>query len=311
MAGRNVTVPWTINRVAITTQGGAIQDVVLFAGADKIVGLSSSKGLDNLQKMCPDVNLAQTVYSSSINAETIIALNPDIVITSKSSTNKTTYQQIEAAGIPVVGIGCGSNNNIELIEKEFRMFGALFNCPEKAEALISFWDTQLAMIQQHEQSITSENKVRAYYVLGSITHTNGKSAWGQALMDSAGVINVAYDLTVSDTDVEQLIKWNPDLMFLSSNEGKFVSISEVMTSPQLQDISAVKNTRVYLSPVGTFWWDRPSPEAILGITWLAKTAYPAQFADVDLFSISSNFYQTFYNYTLTPSDYQGFLAPTS
>jgi iron complex transport system substrate-binding protein len=192
------------------------------------------------------------------------------------------------------------------------MLGALFNCPEKAEALINFWDTQLAMIQQHELSITSANKVRVYYVLGSVTHTNGNGAWGQTLMDSAGVTNVAYDLgTVKDINVEQLITWNPDLMFLSSNEGTFQSISSVMNNAKLQDINAVKTGNVHLSPVGTFWWDRPSPEAILGITWLAKTAYPTQFADVDLFSISSNFYQTFYNYTLTQSDYQGFLAPTT
>ncbi|OPY00115.1 MAG: hypothetical protein A4E58_00155 [Syntrophorhabdus sp. PtaB.Bin006] len=58
--------------------------------------------------------------------------------------------------------------------------------------------------------------------------------------------------------------------------------------------------------LGAFWWDRPSPEAILGIIWLAKTLYPEDMADIDLRKEAMLFYKTFYGYALTDREYETF-----
>jgi iron complex transport system substrate-binding protein len=111
--------------------------------------------------------------------------------------------------------------------------------------------------------------------------------------------------------LEQLLVWNPDVMILSSNEGTFVSVEDITGNTQLEDIKAVTDGELHLCPVGTFWWDRPAPEAILGITWLAKTLYPESFADVDLKALSKDFYNRFYDYELSDEEFNAFLAPTA
>ena len=135
---------------------------------------------------------------------------------------------------------------------------------------------------------------------------------GQALITAAGGINVAEEIGAErDIVLEQLLVWNPDVMILSSNEGTFVSVEDITGAAQLQEIKAVIDRELYLCPVGTFWWDRPAPEAILGITWLAKTLYPEQFADIDLKALSKDFYNRFYNYELSDDEFTGFLNPTA
>jgi iron complex transport system substrate-binding protein len=68
----------------------------------------------------------------------------------------------------------------------------------------------------------------------------------------------------------------------------------------------VKENAVYCCPVGAFWWDRPSPEAILGIMWLAKTLYPKAMSDIDIKKETKWFFERFYKYSLTDKEYESF-----
>jgi iron complex transport system substrate-binding protein len=71
-------------------------------------------------------------------------------------------------------------------------------------------------------------------------------------------------------------------------------------------VRAVRENAVYRCPVGAFWWDRPSPEAILGIMWLAKTLYPSACADVDIKGETDSFFRRFYGYNLSDEEYEAF-----
>jgi len=101
----------------------------------------------------------------------------------------------------------------------------------------------------------------------------------------------------------------PDVIILSSNEGTFIPVDDVKNNDQLASIGAVRNNLIYECPVGSFWWDRPSPEAPLGILWLAKTIYPEKFIDIDLKAETQDFYRTYYGYTLSDQEYEKFLNP--
>lgn len=142
--------------------------------------------------------------------------------------------------------------------------------------------------------------------------------------------------TFDDVNLETLIKYNPDIVFAGAtstrmNEkiksanttlftldiGKhsiqtlldeFLAVGNILNNPALSKLQAVLNKDVYQAPVGTFWWDRPSPESILGILWLSKIIYPQQFSDIDLMAISKDFYKKFYNYTLSDDEYKSFFA---
>jgi iron complex transport system substrate-binding protein len=310
MGGYNVTVPVTINRIVVTCQGGVTQEIAALGGADKIVGQPSMAQFPTLLKLYPAFNnVTDSGSFANINVETILALEPDVVIASKSSSQTELYQKLVTAGIPVVGVNTGAAD-INTILTEFRMMGQLLNNSTQADKMINFWNTQLEVVADHLQSVPSENRTTVFYVRGgSITRTD--TSWGQAFISTAGGINVAaVQAPSSEVNLEQLLEWNPDMIIICKT-GSATSISFVTNSSQLQNLDAIKNNQVYMCPVGTFWWERPSPEAVLGITWLAHTMYPDQFADVDIYSIAKTFYQEFFNYNLSSSEFATMLSLTS
>jgi iron complex transport system substrate-binding protein len=79
-----------------------------------------------------------------------------------------------------------------------------------------------------------------------------------------------------------------------------------MANPKLKKLKAVTTGCVYPCPIGAFWWDRPSPEAILGILWLSKKLYPEVLADIDLKDESRIFYREFYGHELTDPEFEEF-----
>lgn len=242
-----------------------------------------------------------------INVEQIIALQPDVVIASVTSEKGNT--KLREAGIPVVTVMTG-RGNMSQMRSEFAMIGQLLGNGNQATTLNTYWDAKLALVKERIAAIPADQKKRVYYMLGKTTHTNGGSWWGQEYITAAGGINVAEELgTNRDTSLEQLVKWNPDVIIISSNEGTYIPITDVKNNAQLGSISAVKNNQLYECPVGSFWWDRPSPESPLGILWLAKTLYPEKFADIDLKAETQDFYQTYYGYTLSDAEYEKFQNP--
>jgi iron complex transport system substrate-binding protein len=308
MMGNTVEVPVTLNRIAITCCGGATHEVMTMGGADTIVAQPAKCIMPQLKVMQPSFSDVTDAGSfDEVNVEQIIALHPDVVIASVTSEKGNT--KIRESGIPVVTVMTG-RGNMSLMKSEFAMIGQLLGRESNAKSLLSYWDAKLALVNERVSTIPQDQRKKVYYMLGKTTHTNGGGWWGQEYITAAGGINVAEELgTNRDTSVEQVIKWNPDVIILSSNEGTFISIGDVKNNTQLSSIAAIKNNQIYECPIGSFWWDRPSPESPLGILWLAKSLYPDKFSDIDLKTETQNFYKTYYGYSLSDAEYGKFLNP--
>lgn len=308
MMGNTVVVPQEVNRIVVTCCGGATHEVMVMGAGDRIVAQPAKCIMPELKVMKPGFSTVTDAGSfDDINVEQIIALQPDVVIASVTSEKGNT--KLREAGIPVVTVMTG-RGNMSQMRSEFAMIGQLLGNGNQATTLNTYWDAKLALVKERIAAIPADQKKRVYYMLGKTTHTNGGSWWGQEYITAAGGINVAEELgTNRDTSLEQLVKWNPDVIIISSNEGTYIPITDVKNNAQLGSISAVKNNQLYECPVGSFWWDRPSPESPLGILWLAKTLYPEKFADIDLKAETQDFYQTYYGYTLSDAEYEKFQNP--
>ena len=98
-----------------------------------------------------------------------------------------------------------------------------------------------------------------------------------------------------------------------SKVGKFLEkknrVKQILHNPQLANVKAVKNGRVYGFPVGAFWWERPSPESPLGFLWLTKQLYPQLMQDIDIKKETKYFYKTFFDYELSDEEFEAFLNP--
>jgi len=308
MSGKNVTVPVTINKIVVTCYGGASNEIVVLGASDKIVGQPSMQAFPVLVKMYPSLNNTVNAGSfNNVNVEQILKLNPDIVVAGKTSTQGNLA--ITKAGIPVVTVSIGSGN-VSALMTEFKMMGKLLDNENQSNALVSYWNDRLQMINDRLSNVSPDQRKTVYYMLGGFTHTNGGNLWGQSFITAAGGINVAQNFGPGeDLNYEQLLSWNPDVIIISSNEGNFTTIAQVQNNTQLSGLNAVKNGQLYECPIGAFWWDRPSPEAILGIEWLAKTLYPNRFTDINMVNETKDFYRTFYHYNLTDEEANAFLNP--
>ncbi len=308
MGGKSVFVPEKVERILITCYGGVTQEMAVLGLAEKIVGQPSMERFPLLLSRYPAFGeLPHAGSFNNINVEEALKLRPDLVLA--SVTAEKGNQQLRDVGLPVVTVLTG-RADMETLQKEFLLLGSLTGQEARARELVDYWQKILGLLEERLASLSQGERKPVYYMLGNPLHTNGSAWWGEAFIRTAGGINVASEMgKVRDVNVEQLLQWDPDVLILSSNEGKPVLRRDLEEDPRLCNLRALRGNSLYYCPIGAFWWDRPSPEAALGFLWLATTLYPERFSDVDLHEETKYFFEKFYEISLTEEQVEGFLDP--
>ena len=308
MGGRKVPVPRKVQRILITCYGGASHEVAALGGADRVVGQPDMKRFPTLLALFP--RFAGTPDAGSfdgVNVEEALRLKPDVVVASVTSPKGN--KQLEEAGLPVVQVLTGLAD-LNRAKEEFLLMGALLGNPRQARKLVDTWDRKLALLKNRLAGVPEKQRKRVYYMRKDPFDTEGSAWWGETLIRTAGGINVASELgKARAVNAEQLLAWNPDVILISCNTGSSATKQDLEHNPQLRNLRAVKEGNLHYCPIGAFWWDRPSPEAVLGFLWLAKTLYPERFLDVDLKKETRDFYAAFYGSAPADARIEGFFDP--
>ena len=315
MDNRAVTIPSEVRTVVIACCGGVAQELAALGVGDRVVAQPQQCTTERLYVVVPGYRTTPDVGSfDNVNVEEILKLNPDIVIGSYYAEAGNT--RIEAVGIPVVRVLTG-RGGIEDLKQEFLMQGMVFGREERAERLVAYWDETLACVEAKLAGLPEDDRKRVYYMSSAPLKTEARGAWGDDMIRAAGGINVAGEIDQKvirgsyEISAEQLLRWDPEVIFGSSNMKDYSSpAGTLVANPQYATIQAVQDGAVYPCPIGTFWWDRPGPESPLGILWLAQKLYPDRFADVDLADETKKFFREFYDYDLTDEEVESILHPT-
>jgi iron complex transport system substrate-binding protein len=101
-----------------------------------------------------------------------------------------------------------------------------------------------------------------------------------------------------EVSMEQLLKWNPDEIIVDGNLKK----SKVAKNPSWNQLKAVKDNKVFVSPSGVFSWARLGTESALQLLWMAKNIYPQKFQDIDIAKETKYFYKNFFEYELKDNE---------
>lgn len=304
--GRQIEIPDSIDKVAVTCQGGTTHQIAVMGASDKILAQPSMTKFPMLLKIFPQFNTVIDAGSfDDVNIEEIMKADPDIVFV--GITSKKGNKLIEDAGFNTFTMYIGSAD-VETQLKEFTMTGTILGNPEKAQQLIENYKSKIAMVQDMLSKVPKSERKTVYYVSGSIT-TASSGIWGDSLIKNAGGINVTSDYASgangAEFSVEQVMQWNPDVIVTQKGKGN-ENLAAITDDKRISDLDAVRNKQVYQFPIGAFWWDRPSPEAPLGVMWLAKVVYPEYTENIDLKKETKDFYKTFYDYDLSDEDYNSF-----
>ena len=317
MLGRELTVPENISSVIATSPPSTI--LVYMLAPEKLAGWNFINNFNHTlmdEKYLSLPVIGGWFGTQTGNYETMINLSPDIVIegyTTDGKVQETINRRQEMFGsIPVVAIN-GSIIFILKSDPTIEYVGKLLDCEDQAEKLIDFRRTILTKINETVKDIPEDKKVRVYYAEGPTgLATDPSGSQHSQVIDICGGINVAdCPLTqgngMTQVSIEQVMNWNPEAIITSNPQ----FYSTVSSDPIWASIDAVKNRRIYLAPQNPFCWiDRPQgPHLIIGTAWTAKALYPDLFADMDLDSLTREFYSDFFHYSLTDSELDMLLRP--
>ena len=318
MLNRNVQVPAHINKVLATSP--PLTNLVYMVAPDKLGGWNSNLTSDE-KKYMPTQYQNLTVVGGWFstyqgNPETFIAQNPSIILDDASvmgnSSPTIDSMQSMMGSVPVVA--AESSTNVSNYTGSIKFVGKILGAEDQANKLVSFYNNVTQTVTSTVSNIPQDQKVTVYYAEGSKgLQTDPSGSMHSQLIDFCGGVNVAQQPDVKLTagngmtavSMEQVLKWNPSVII--TNNQQFYN--SVYNDSSWQDVTAVKNHKVYLTPSAPQgWFDRPpSVNTIIGIPWVAKTLYPDKFQNVNMTSLTKEFYSEFYHVNITDSDVQNLL----
>ena len=307
LTGKKVTIKDNPSRIAIVPIPWASLTYLVDGDSSKIIGMNPSSkeayDISILKDLAPNMKKVNTAFVDSdfnINYEELALLKPDIVVVWDFQNDA--IEKLAKLKIPAVAIKYGT---LENVQEGIKLLGDILNKQEKAQKLINYHkDTNKYLASKTKKLENIKRKKILYLINPQLTVSSGNSVTN-IMIDMAGGENVAKDITTggswSKVTMEQIIKWNPDIIILS-NFDKILPEDIYNNKFEGQDwskINAVKNKKVFKAPIGIYRWDAPSAETPLMIKWIAKVANPELFNDYNMRKDIKDFYLEFFNYKLS------------
>ncbi|MEW6172283.1 MAG: stalk domain-containing protein [Bacillota bacterium] len=291
-----VRVPCPPKRVAAL--GGYVNEMLKALGVEKTVVAVDDWTKDKEQ--WPDfVNKLPSVGKSSTpSVEKILALKPDLVI--EGFLKPEIRSQLQRAGIPSLKI---YGYKTELIPREIRTLGLVFNCQKRAGEYAGFVEKHWRTVQERTGKLTTRQKPKVYWESGiSPWILPGPGSGADPLIKWAGGINLGAEQRISYPRVsaEWVTAKNPDVIikYVSAPEAgwegdvaKLEKIrQEIMRHPALRGTNAVKKGRVYLISAKIAC----APRGAAGEYYVAKWLHPELFKDIDPEAVHKEMLKKFY-----------------
>jgi iron complex transport system substrate-binding protein len=317
MTGEEVLIPKVVNRVLVDWVAGT-QMVITLGAKDKLVGVSPwldsraptfaetwtivlIPGIENV----PVEAVAQH-SGNTINAEGVLLLKPDLVITDRL-TRLTLYKN---AGLHAIFANLGTQENYI---KSMLMIGDALGDAERKKANLynDYLNANFAMVKDRiaRANLSDADKQQIMYFQAHssneadvVYNTIGVGEIQEAWITTAGGILLTTDLKgrVEDGGVskEYILSKNPELVFIGG-QGSTALYNKLMNDADLASLPAVKNKNVVQTPQGLFPWCRTGPEVAIHIVWAGKFLHPTLFEDIDMAAMTKSFYSTFYGANLS------------
>lgn len=319
-----VEVPYEVNRIVVCDIYPLPSALtVFFDSAEKIVGMpapsmtAAANGL--LGQLYPQILDAQTGFidGSTINMEELLKLQPDVVFYSASQPQEG--EQLRNAGIPALAVSVNKwqYNAIETLNNWIDLLSQVFPENDKTQVVREYSDKMYDLVQQRVSNLEEADRQRVFFLF-QYTDTNmltsGKQFFGQWWADAIGAVNVAQELEKDNSvavNMEQVYAWNPSLIFVT-NFTKFGPedlYNNTVGTYDWSAVDAVKNHQVYKMPLGMYRSYTPGVDTPVTLLWLAKSAYPQLFNDIDLIAETKAYYQEVFGIALTDEQASAIFAP--
>ncbi|MDD2421465.1 MAG: ABC transporter substrate-binding protein [Heliobacteriaceae bacterium] len=310
MAGREVTLPAEINRLATVGPGPVLNSLIFTVGqGDKIVnGLPDFARTERWKyqhKFAPNITSQPVVQTTDFqpNVEELLKLKPDVVFTMEARGScEQTAKALTNAGMPTI---CLDWTEPDEVKKAINLIGEVLNRQAPAKEYSKYFDGTIARVAKVVDTIPGNNRPRVLHCnIQNMTAPHAITEWW---ISQAGGTSVTKEARIAENiefTLEQLLQWDPQVIVVSSPE----QTDLLYKDSRFKEISAVKNRQVFPTPVGAHIWGNRTAEQPLMLLWAAKTFYPEAFKELDLEAELISFYKNFYNYSMTPAEAREILS---
>jgi len=238
--------------------------------------------------------------SYSPDLEFIVKLQPDLVI-ADTMLSEGDQKKIEDAGIPVLIDWISNPSKDVAVMKDL---GRLIGKEERAQDLIDFITKYRNLVEERTANLKQDEKPKVFLEwAGKPYYTVSNGSQLDTLVGLAGGINIAKNYgngshTYPTVSPEWVAVKNPDVIIQTKSSDKPYTEDDlkefrdaIISRSELQDVSAIKNGRVYLVSGEIMY----SVRSIIAELYLAKWFHPELFEDVDPEAVHRDLVKKFYD----------------
>lgn len=279
--GKTLTFEAPVTSIATIPQPLASMVIAVDATAAHLVAMHNTSWLAMkggiMGEMFPDaLTVEHDIADPSFipNVESIVALNPDVVV---QWSDEPLTAPLESAGLTVIGLqNTGTQQDVD---EWISILARILGKPERALAMKA--RSAKALIQVTAATSARTGKAPSILYFNRFTgglKVAGAETYNDFYIKLVGGTNPATGPTglvgsgMVGVDVEQVLAWDPDIMLLGNFDAAMPD--DIYDNPSFSGASAVRNRRVYKVPLGGYRWDPPSQESSLMWHWLSDIAHP-------------------------------------
>ncbi|AAB98067.1 TPA: iron ABC transporter substrate-binding protein [Methanocaldococcus jannaschii] len=292
--GREVEVPKEVNRI-VCCGPGCLRLIVYLNATDKVVGVE-----DTEKKWTPWTRpyriahpelanlptIGQGGPCPKPNPEAIIQVKPDVIFVTYMPKDEVDALQ-QKTGIPVVVLSYGqlATFNNEDLFKSLELAGKILGKEERAKEVIEFIKNCQNDLNERTKDIPDDKKPSVY--VGGIgykgLHGIDSTECKYPPFVAVNAKNVADELGKEGhvfVTKEQILKWNPDIIFIDEGGLKLVVEDYKRNKEFYNSLKAFKNGDVYgLLPYNFYTTNIGT--ALADAYYIGKVVYPDRFKDID------------------------------
>ena len=289
MFGRKVIIPEKVERIA-GVGPGALRLLVYMGLSDRISGVEDFEFTSGAPYMIAQSGLTEmpSIGSRGGDSELLTLNNPDVIFMSFMSVTDADELQ-EKTGIPVIRLQSGNLRNArDTLYRALSLIAEVTGKHERKDSLKAFIENEIKELSK----LTNENAKEFDAYIGGVSYRGSHGiASTQAFFAPFSLLNVSNVATslveqepVNPTglyvDVEQIITWDPDFLFLDAAGMKQIKPDIAPETPLRYILSAFSNENVYTLMPHNYY--ATNFETVLLNSWfVGKKMFPDTFEEVD------------------------------
>ena len=293
MLGREVAIPVSIESV-VCLRAGALRMLVYLDATEYAAAIEEPERTAERPYLMARSELRLLPSAGPLmggDLELLVAAAPDVIFMTFTTSGQADQLQ-SRTGIPVIALEYGDfSHRRDTFFESLQLMASVLGKEERADQLIAYVEDSLENLNHRTSNPAGGDQPSVYIGGVSYSGTQGISSTEPfyppfRFVNASNVAENISDRMVNPiqgtfVDKEQIIQWNPDVMFVDL-ASLSVTRSEIsIGSPLYSGTSALRNGQVYgLLPYNNY---AANYENILANSWyVGSILYPEAFSDVDL-----------------------------